>query len=48
MARISVDVSTLTGWASLADGAHNITIVAKATGFKDSAPSAAVQVEKTA
>ena len=46
--RLSVDVSTLAGWDALAAGAHDITIVAKASGFKDSAPSAAVQVTKAA
>jgi len=46
--RVSVDVSTLAGWANLAAGSHDITIVAKASGFKDSAPSAAVQVTKSA
>ena len=44
--RLSADVSTLTGWANLSAGSHNIAIVAKASGFKDSAPSAAVQVTK--
>lgn len=44
--RLSVDVPTLPGWANLSAGEHNITIVAKANGFKDSAPSVAVQVEK--
>lgn len=44
--RLSVDVSTLAGWANLSTGAHDITIVAKASGYKDSAPSAAVQVTK--
>lgn len=46
--RLSVDVSTLAGWANLSAGSHDITIVAKASGFKDSAPSAAVQVTKAA
>ena len=46
--RLSVDVSTLAGWANLSAGEKNITIVAKAAGFKDSAPSAAVQVTKAA
>lgn len=46
--RLSVDVSTLAGWANLSAGSHDITIVAKADGFKDSAPSAAVQVTKAA
>ena len=44
----SVDLTTLSGWASLSTGSHNITIVARAAGYKDSAPSAAVSVEKTA
>lgn len=46
MARKSVDLTTLAGWSSLSSGTHNIQIVAKADGFKDSAPSTAVQVEK--
>lgn len=48
MARKSVDLTTLAGWEALSSGTHNITVVAKANGFKDSAPSAAVQVEKAA
>ena len=44
--RVSVDLTTLPGWSSLADGTHNITIVAKADGYGDSEPSAAVSVEK--
>ena len=46
--RVSVDVSTLPGWANLSAGSHNITVVAKADGYQDSAPSAAVQVTKAA
>lgn len=46
--RLSVDVSTLAGWANLSAGEKNITIVAKAAGYKDSAPSAAVKVTKAA
>lgn len=46
--RLSVDLTTLSGWASLSAGEKSITIVAKASGFKDSAPSAAVQVTKAA
>lgn len=48
MAKISVDVSTLPGWSSLADKAYDITIVAKADGYRDSEPSAAVSVTKAA
>lgn len=46
--RLSVDLTTLAGWANLSAGSHDITIVAKAAGYKDSAPSAAVQVTKAA
>lgn len=46
--RLSVDVSTLAGWANLSAGEKSITIVAKADGFKDSAPSASVKVTKAA
>ena len=42
----SVDLTTLPGWSSLSDGSHNITIVAKADGYRDSEPSAAVSVTK--
>ena len=44
----SVDLTTLPGWASLSTGTHNITIVAKADGYRDSEPSASVSVEKAA
>ena len=47
MARISVDVTTLPGWSSLSAGSHNITIVAKADGYRDSEPSAAVSVTRS-
>ena len=46
--RIAVGLTTLPGWSSLSTGSHNITIVAKADGYRDSEPSAAVSVEKTA
>ncbi len=44
----SIDLTTLPGWASLSIGSHNITVVAKADGYRDSEPSAAVSVEKAA
>ena len=44
----SVDLTTLPGWSSLSSGSHNITIVAKADGYKDSEPSAGVTVTKAA
>lgn len=46
--RLSVDLTTLSGWVNLSAGEKNITIVAKAEGFKDSAPSASVKVTKAA
>lgn len=46
--RKSVDLTTLAGWEALSAGTHNITIVAKANGYRDSEPSAAVSVEKAA
>ena len=42
----NIDLTTLPGWSSLSDGTHNITIVAKADGYRDSEPSAAVSVTK--
>lgn len=42
----NVDLTTLSGWAALSDGEHTITIKAKADGYKDSQPSAGVQVTK--
>lgn len=44
----SVDLTTLPGWGSLSTGSHNITIVAKAAGYRDSEPSESVSVEKAA
>lgn len=46
--RKSVDLTTLTGWEALSSGTHNITVVAKADGYRDSEPSEAVSVEKAA
>lgn len=44
----NVDLTTLSGWSSLSSGSHSITIVAKADGYRDSEPSAAVGVTKGA
>lgn len=46
--KVNVDLTTLPGWSSLSSGSHSITIVAKADGYRDSEPSAAVSVEKAA
>lgn len=43
-----IDLSTLSGWANLSNGAHSITVKAKASGYADSASSNAVSVEKAA
>lgn len=43
----SYDLSTSSKWAALSDGDHNITIVAKADGYRDSEPSSAVVVTKS-
>lgn len=48
MAKQIIDVSTLSGWESLASGNHSITIKTKASGYLDSASSNAVTVSKAA
>lgn len=44
----SYDLSTSSKWANLAVGNHNITIVAKASGYRDSSASGAVIITKQA
>lgn len=44
----TIDVSTLSGWESLASGDHSITVKTKASGYLDSASSNAVTVSKAA
>ena len=46
--RKSIDLTTLPGWSFLSSGSHSIAIVAKADGYRDSEPSAAVMVTKAA
>lgn len=41
-----IDLSTLSGWANLSNGDHQITIKVKASGYADSAASNAVTVTK--
>ena len=48
MTKQIIDVSTLSGWESLASGNHSITIKTKASGYLDSASSNAVTVSKAA
>lgn len=44
--KLSVDLTTLSGWANLSSGNHTIKIKAKGTGYKDSELSAGVTVSK--
>ena len=44
----TIDLSTLSGWANLSSGSHQITVKAKANGYADSAASNAVSVAKVA
>lgn len=44
--KISVDMSTLSGWANLASGSHTLTIKAKADGYTTSDASAGVTFTK--
>lgn len=46
--KLSVDLTTLSGWANLSSGSHTIKIVAKGTGYRDSEKSAGVTVNKAA
>lgn len=46
--RISVDMSTLSGWANLASGSHTLTIKAKADGYGTSDASTGVTFTKAA
>lgn len=46
--RISVDMSTLSGWANLASGSHTLTIKGKADGYTTSDASTGVSFAKVA
>ena len=48
MAKKSVDLTTLNGWANLVPGNHTIKIVANGTGYRDSEKSVGVEVTKAA
>lgn len=43
---LTYDLSTNSKWTTLADGTHNVTIIAKAAGYRDSDPSTAVSFTK--
>lgn len=44
--KISVDLTTLSGWGNVADGQHSIQVVAKANGYENSEYSQAVKISK--
>lgn len=44
--RISIDLTTLSGWNSVAGGTHTLQVVAKAEGYKDSEKSTAINFTK--
>ena len=46
--QITVDMSSLSGWSNVSAGSHTLTIKAKATGYRDSAPSTGVSFTKAA
>lgn len=46
--KLSVDLTTLSGWANLSAGNHTIKLKAKGTGYKDSELSTGVTVSKAA
>lgn len=48
MARVTIDVTTLSGWNALSDGPHSITVKAKAQGYRDSLPTTPVTITKQA
>lgn len=45
-AKVSIDLTTLSGWGNVANGSHNIQVVAKADGYRDSEKSTAVSFTK--
>lgn len=46
--KLSVDLTTLSGWANLSSGNHTIKIKAKGTGYRESELSAGIVVSKAA
>ena len=47
MSRVTVDLSSLPGWGNVASGTHTLTVVAKASGYQDSDPSAGATFTKS-
>lgn len=46
VSKVSIDLTTLTGWDNVTAGEHQISVVAKAAGYRDSEKSAAVSFTK--
>ena len=44
--KVSIDLTTLTGWNNVSSGTHKISVVAKASGYLDSEKSTAVSFTK--
>lgn len=44
--QVSIDLTSLSGWNNVSDGEHNIQVVAKADGYRDSEKSTAVSFTK--
>ena len=44
--KVSIDLTTLTGWDNVTAGEHQISVVAKATGYRDSEKSVAISFTK--
>lgn len=46
VSKVSIDLTTLSGWDNVTSGEHQISVVAKATGYLDSEKSTAVSFTK--
>lgn len=46
-AKVSIDLTSLSGWGNVTSGSHNIQVVAKADGYRDSEKSTVVSFTKT-
>lgn len=46
VSKVSIDLTTLTGWDNVSSGEHQISVMAKASGYLDSAKSTAISFTK--
>lgn len=46
VSKVSIDLTTLSGWNNVSSGEHQISVVAKATGYKDSEKSTPITFTK--